>query len=61
MLHSSYFLAVKSSLELHSSALAFELRPSICQWRTLDISFTKLLLSTLEQYLVKCKLPLLRC
>ena len=61
MLHSSYFLAVRSSLKLHSSTLAFELPLSICQWRTLDISFTKLLLNILEPYLVKCNLPLLRC
>ena len=37
-----FFLAVRSSLKLHSSTLAFELPLSICQWRTLDISFTKL-------------------
>ena len=59
MLHSPYFLAVRSSLKLRSSKLAFELPLSICQWRTLDISFTKLLLNTLEPYLVKCNLPLI--
>ena len=61
MLHSSYFLAVRSSLKLHSSTLALELPLSICQWRTLDISFTKFLLNALEPYLVKCNLPILRC
>ena len=61
MLHSSYFLAVRLSLKLQSSTLAFELPLSIYQWRTLDISFTKLLLNILEPYLVKCNLPLLRC
>ena len=61
MLHALYFLAVRSSLKLHPSTLAFELPLSICQWRTLDISFTKLLLNILEPYLVKCNLPLLRC
>ena len=33
---------------------------SVCQWRTLDILLTKLLLNTLEPYLVKCNLILLR-
>ena len=61
MLHSSHFLSVRSSLKLHSSTLAFELPLSICQWRTLDISFTKLLLNIFELYLAKCNLPLLRC
>ena len=61
MLHSSYFLAVRSSLKLHSSILAFELPLSICQWRTIDILFTKLLLNIIEPYLVKFNLPLLRC
>ena len=61
MLHSSYFLAVRSSFKLHSSTLAFGLPVSICQWKTFDISFLKLLLNTLELYLVKCNLPLLRC
>ena len=58
MLHSSYFLAVRSSLKLHSSTLAFELPLSVCQWRTLDILFTKLLLNTLEPYLFECNLHL---
>ena len=61
MLHSSYFLGVTSSLKLHSSTSAFELPLSVCQWRTFDISFTKLLLNTLEPYLVKCNLPLVKC
>ena len=60
MLHSPYFLTVRSSLKLHSLKLAFELPLSICQWRTLDISFTILLLNTLEPYLLKCNLLLLR-
>ena len=59
---SKKFLEVRSSLKLHSSKLAFELP----QWKLsmenfIDISFTKLLLNTLEPYLVKCNLPFLRC
>ena len=60
-LHSSCFLTVRSSLKLHSSSLAFELPQSICQWGSLNISLAKLLLNTLEPYLVKFNLPLLKC
>ena len=60
MLQTLYFLAVRSSSKLHSPALTFELPLSIWQSKTLDISFTKLLLNTLEPYLVKSNLPLLR-
>ena len=53
-------MEVRSSLKLHSSTLAFELPLLNCQWRTLDISFTKLLLNTLEQYLVTSNLTFVK-
>ena len=54
MFYALYFFAVRSSLKLHSSSLGFGLPPSICQWRTLDISI-------LLNRIVKCNLPLLKC
>ena len=62
MFYSSYFLAVRSSLKLHSLTLAFESPSSFCQWELQSFhSFIKLLLYTLEPYLVQCNLPLLTC
>ena len=44
------FLAVRSSLKFHSSTLALGLTPAICQWKTLDILFTKLLLNPIQNF-----------